>query len=495
MKSLDIGVLSYGAYIPSLRMPRSAIAAAHEWFAPGLKSLAQGERAIAGWDEDAVTMAVEAARNCLVNIDRDTIGAISLASTTLPFADRQNCGVVKEALNLSDTTGALDVTGSQRAATSMLLQALYEVATTGSRRLCVSADLRKAKPASEAELRHGDAAASVLVGRGEPIARLMGAHTMTIDFVDHFRASSAQVDYSWESRWIRDEGYLNIAGATLTECLRRCNTAPAGIDHLAVPISMRGVPEALAKAAGIRREAVIDPLIATVGDSGSPHPLLLLAAALDVANPGEKIAVIGFGQGCDVLVFEVTAAVLRTIGRPRVAAAVARRHTDANYLRFLFHRGFLDLERGMRAELDQKQPGTTLYRNRRAVLGLVGSRSSETGAVQFPPSELGAHSGQPTAGSYEPYPLADRDAVIVSFTADRLTYSLAPPQYYGTIDFSGGGRMIAEFTDVDPQLVWVGARARMAFRVKAIDELRDFKKYFWKAVPLGPARPVPSSST
>ena len=137
----------------------------------------------------------------------------------------------------------------------------------------------------------------------------------------------------------------------------------------------------------------------------------------------------------------------------------------------------------MRAEADQKQPGTTLYRNRRAVLGLVGSRCTRTGAVQFPPSEIAAHTGDPTAGSYEPYPLAERTARIVSFTADRLTYSPAPPQYYGVIDFEGGGRMTAEFTDVGPESVHVGTPVRMAFRVKAIDELRSFKKYFWKAIP------------
>jgi uncharacterized OB-fold protein len=324
----------------------------------------------------------------------------------------------------------------------------------------------------------------VLVGAGEPIARLLGAHSVTVDFVDHFRASSAQVDYFWESRWVRDEGYLKIVGTTLRECLRRLDISPASIDHLAIPIPLRGVPETLARTTGIRPDAVLDPLTTTIGDSGVPHPLLLLAAALDVAKPGERIVVVGFGQGCDVLIFEATDAVLAVAGRPRVARALARRHIDNNYLRFLFHRGLLDLERGMRAEMDQKQPGTTLYRNRRAVLGLVGSRCTRTGAVQFPPSELAAHSGKPTRDSYVPYPLAERPAAIVTFTADRLTYSPAPPQYYGVIDFEGGGRLMTEFADVDTRSVQVGARVRMAFRIKAIDELRSFKKYFWKAVPM-----------
>ena len=62
----DVGILSFGAHIPRLRLQRKAIAAANAWFNPGLRSMARGERAMANWDEDAVTMAVEAARDVLI---------------------------------------------------------------------------------------------------------------------------------------------------------------------------------------------------------------------------------------------------------------------------------------------------------------------------------------------------------------------------------------------------------------------------------------------
>ena len=94
--SSDVGILSFGAYIPRKRLQRSAIHAANAWFAPGLAGLAKGERAIGDWDEDSVTMAVEAARDALVGIDRERIGSLSLASTTFPFVDRLNVGIVKE---------------------------------------------------------------------------------------------------------------------------------------------------------------------------------------------------------------------------------------------------------------------------------------------------------------------------------------------------------------------------------------------------------------
>ena len=71
------GILAFGAYIPWRRLPRKAIAETHGWFNPALKGQAKGERAFCNWDEDPVTMAVEAARDALAGRDRGTIGALS----------------------------------------------------------------------------------------------------------------------------------------------------------------------------------------------------------------------------------------------------------------------------------------------------------------------------------------------------------------------------------------------------------------------------------
>ena len=75
------GILSVGAYIPRRRLKRSVIHAANSWFAPNLRGLARGEKAIANWDEDSVTMAVDAGRDCLAaapDIDVSSISFLSL---------------------------------------------------------------------------------------------------------------------------------------------------------------------------------------------------------------------------------------------------------------------------------------------------------------------------------------------------------------------------------------------------------------------------------
>jgi hydroxymethylglutaryl-CoA synthase len=185
-----------------------------------------------------------------------------------------------------------------------------------------------------------------------------------------------------------------------------------------------------------------------------------------------------------VLIFETTDALARLAPRKGVAGHLADGREDSNYMRFLFHRGVLDVERGMRAEMDQKQPGTTLYRNRKAVLGLVGGRDVKTGTVQFPKSDIGVNPNDRSTGPMEDYPLAEKRARIVTYTADSLTFSPDPPTYYGTIDFEGGGRLVAEFAEVAAEDVEVGAEMRMVFRIKARDENRHFVKYFWKATPV-----------
>src|SRR5712672_1432189 len=83
---MAFGITAWGAYIPRLRLERAVIAATHAWMAPSLKGLAKGRRAYCCWDEDVVTMAVEAARECLGSRDRAQICVIYLATPPPPTA-------------------------------------------------------------------------------------------------------------------------------------------------------------------------------------------------------------------------------------------------------------------------------------------------------------------------------------------------------------------------------------------------------------------------
>ena len=120
----QLGISRYGAYVPRLRLDRSLIAEAHRWMAPGLLGQAKGSRAFTSWDEDAITMGVEAARDALGHASLDAIRAVRLASTSLPYADLQNAAILARAIGAPAKVATSDAAGSQRAGTSALLQAL-----------------------------------------------------------------------------------------------------------------------------------------------------------------------------------------------------------------------------------------------------------------------------------------------------------------------------------------------------------------------------------
>ncbi len=479
------GILSFGAYIPRTRLQRAAIVAANAWYNPGLKVHAKGERAVAGWDEDSITMAVEAARDALTGMERKVIGALVMASTTMPYVDRQNAVIVKEALNLDDELSTLDVSGSQRAGMSALIHALSRASAGAGHMLCIASEKPATKPASESELTGGAGAAAFLIGTGPVIARSLASASISADFIDHFREQGREYDYEWEARWIRDEGYGKLVPKAVALALSRAGLKPDAIDTFLLPAPIRGIAASVAKQCGIKAEAIIDGLSAEMGHAGTAQPLLLLAHVLETAKTGQKVLVAGFGSGCDVVLLERTEEPLEQRPAMGVSGWLARRKTETNYTKYLFLSGQVDFERGMRAEFDQKQPLTALWRERRTVLGLVGGRCRETGAIQFPASEISVSSNNHAVGTQEDYLLAERKARILTHTADHLTYTPDPPGYYGMIDFEEGGRMSAEFCDVDADDLHVGREMRMMFRIKWQDGLRGFTRYFWKAAPIG----------
>ncbi len=478
-----VGITGFGAYIPRLRLQRATVVAANQWANPGLAALAKGERSMANWDEDSVTLAVEAARDCLNGAERDMVSNISLASTTLPFIDRQNAGIVASALTLPAEIGATDVTGSQRAGTSALIGALTSV--NGGTHLCLAADKRQARPGSTQELTYGVGAAALTVGSDDVIAEFVGSHSLTEDFVDHYRADGRKFDYFWEERWIRQEGHLKLIPAAVAGLLEKTDIAAEAIDRLIVPVMSRGAPQGVAKATGIAAEALADTLQANCGEAGVAHPLILLVAALEAAAPGEKILVCGFGQGCDALLFETTAALADYPARRGVAGSLAARREETNYIKYLTFNGLLEMERGMRAEQDKQTALTALYRNRDLLLGFVGGRCTNCGTLQIPKSRICVNPNCRAHDTQEDEPFAEKPASIMSWTADQLAYSIDPPAHYGMVTFEGGGRLMVDFTDVDPDAVEVDQPVRMVFRIKDLDEQRGFVRYFWKAAPVG----------
>ncbi len=477
--SSNTGILSFGAYIPRLRMSRRAIADAVSWAVPGIKGLAKGERALGNWDEDVITMAAEAARDCIKDLSLDIVG-VQLASTTLPFLDRSNSGVVADALQSGKAVHTEDLSGSRRAATSALARLSKTLCDDGPT-LLVASECRDTRPGSTQEMLYGHAAAAVLVGEGDVIARFKGVASIHEDLVDQYRSTDAEYDYALEERWVREEGYFKIVPAAIEEALAQAGTSIGEVHRIVFPASSN-VARGLAKRLGTDAELFADPLSANCGDCGAAQPLLMLAAALESAVPGEQILVLGFGQGADAIVLETTPKLADLQGSRGPSRYLAEKRVVDNYTFFLSIRNQLSMDFGIRAERDNRTALSALYRKRGDISAMMGGRCTQCNTLQFPHAPMcvkcGAHDTQ------TPESLSGLTGTVKSFTEDWMAYTRSPPYIYGNVEFEDGANIMLEFTDFEPGQVEVGSSVRMVFRVKDFDKKRNFHRYFWKPAPV-----------
>jgi 3-hydroxy-3-methylglutaryl CoA synthase len=475
------GITGYGGYVPRLRMQRGAIAAAHRWMAPGLVALGKGQRAFCSWDEDSVTMAVEAARDTLGSRARSDIDQLVLATTRAPFADLQSASIVAGALGLDQNVQTLDLGRSQRAGVSGLLAQLR--AGHGNA-LFIASDHPSGKPASTQELTYGAGAAAFTLGSEKVIVELLGSASRSNMFVDHFRAADSKYDYYWEERWIRDEGYAKIIPEAIEAALADAAVGAGQVKHLIVAAPFRGTGDMVAKKCGIAKEAVSNHLDEQCGYAGSAHPCLMLAHALESADAGDVLVVVGFGQGCDVIVLRATEAIKTFAPKRGVSGALADGQVHDAYLRMLAYDNGIELEGGMRAEKQLKTALTEQYRSAHQLAHFTAGRC-KCGTVQFPQLSYCVNPDcQAPASEFEPADLFDQTAQILTHTGDWLSYHPSPPLYVGFVQFDIGARLLMEIVEVGDAGLDVGTPLRMVFRVKDVDRARGYSRYFWKATPV-----------
>ena len=137
------GIISYGAYVPMLRIDRSIIA--HE---SGGGSMG-GERSLASWDEDCLTMGVEAGLDCLAGFDPKEVDGLYFATVSSPFKQKSASSIIASALDLRKDVHTWDLGSSTRAGTSAVKAALDSVkAGSAEKVLVIAAEHRVGRPGS-----------------------------------------------------------------------------------------------------------------------------------------------------------------------------------------------------------------------------------------------------------------------------------------------------------------------------------------------------------
>lgn len=479
------GIVSYGAYVPRYRLDRRKIFQAMGWMDPSTAGNMKGEKAVANFDEDSITMAVAAGLDGLGGLDRSRIDGVYFASTTMPYKERLNAGIITAALGLKDQIRGADFSGGLKAGTTALLSALESVASKAVNNLmvCVS-DCRLGRPASGEEMIFGDGAAAFVVGEGEVIAEFKGSYSITYDFGDHYRGEFAKFDRKWEDRWIRDLGFDQFVPEVVKGFLNKYGMKMGDFSKVIYDCHYGAERKKLNKTLGISAEMDQGNYQEQIGHCGTAQSLVMLAGALEGAKPGDRLLVVSFGSGCDALCFEVTEKIKDYKPGLGISGHLASRADLDVYEKYLVWRDILPADLGLRSEEDLWTRWTALWRKRKEVLGLWGSRCLKCGTPQLPAQKICVNPDCGAVEQMEEYLFSDKKGKVVSFTADMLAASYNPPAIYGAVEFDGGGKFYFDFVDVTLSEMATGLPVAFSFRRKYHDKKRDISGYFWKAVPV-----------
>jgi len=465
-----VGMTSYGVYIPRYRLSRDIVAKA---WGPRFIS---GERAVANHDEDSLTMATEAALNCLLGIDAKTVDGLIFASTTSPYLEKQASTLVATAVDLPVEIYTADHLSSIRAGMAALKNAMDAVKGGSARNILVAAvDSRRGEPGSDSEQLLGDGSSAVMVGGTGVVASLEGVYSLSEEFMDSWRKQDDDFIQKGDAAFVQAYGYGRMVPECIRGILKKYEMKISDIARFVIPAPDSRVYARLTKTLNLPAGSYLeDPLLATVGDTGAAAPFMLLAAALEKAKAGERILLCGYGAGnADAFLLQVTPEIERLKDRRGISHYQASKKPLTNYEKFLKFQSTLPNE-----PLEPYSSWALLWKEKKQNLQLYGTRCKKCGTFAYPRRRVCLKCS--AKDEYEDVKLPRRGK-IYTLAKDYLFPNPDPPTVMAVADMEGGGRFYGQVTDCDPAQVEIGMPVELTFR--KFHQGEGFYNYFWKLRP------------
>jgi hydroxymethylglutaryl-CoA synthase len=314
------GIVGYGAYIPNFRLRVEEIW--DVWTDPietapvVKKKRGLTEKAVGRWDEDAITMAISAAKSSLAMaaISGGDLNALYFGSCTNPFASKPSAPVVAEALRTGPELMAADCQFATKSGTATL-QICRALVESGMARygLAIGSDAlsRHVPPHDPREYAASCGAGAFIVGKEGVIAEIEGIYSWTTQTPEFYRLDGERyIKHAANENEEPLVGYGRHVKKAVEGYMKKFGCNSGDFVHVAMSQPDGQLPLEVGKEMGFSEGQMRSGLIASeIGDCGSASPLLALAAILDQAQGGERILLIsyGFGAGCDVFGLKTTA--------------------------------------------------------------------------------------------------------------------------------------------------------------------------------------------
>ncbi len=463
-----IGIITCGYHIPFCRVEREKIGQAWD------RHAGKGERASVYFDEDALTLGLEAVQRCLEEQGKAGIDGLYFASTSAPFWQRSSASLMVAACDLAAECESADFNGGLRSATSAL-RAGVDALNSGrlSRVVIAAGEVRDGQPEENEEEWFGDAGSAIMLGREGVIAEIIGMGSRSDDFLDEWRRDTDSFIQTQSSRFSTERGYqanlvavgqavLKKYGVQAAECAKIIVPSPDGRAHINV-----------AKKLGFQDAQIQNPLFQEVGACGSAAPFLLLAAALETAKPGDQLLLLSYGEGADGVLLRVTEEIKKRPVSRAVSDHLSEKRLYPSY----------QIYKKMRTYCAENEDGADLSnvflaKEEKQNMRLYGTQCLHCGTRQYPIARVCISCKN--HDSLQEIAL-ERTGSVFTFTRDHLYGAADSPTIMSVIDVEQGGRLYLQMTDVDPEDVRIGDPVVLTLRRRK--EGPSMHHYYWKCRP------------
>ncbi len=339
--SREVGIAGYGAYVPRYRLPAAEVA--RVW-TEGETEPPIKEKAVAGLDEDATTMAIEAARNALqrAGIASQLLRAVWVGSESKPYAVKPTATIVAEAIGATPSVEAADWEFACKAGTETMQAA---IALVGSRMadyaMGIGTDTAQGRPNDDLEYTAAAGGAAFIIGpKEDSLAYLEGSYSFVSDTPDFYRRADQHYPQHG-GRFTGEPAYYHHISNAARHLMSELGHTARDYTHAVFHQPNVKFPMRVAQELGFSREQVeVGLLVDVIGNPYAGSSMLGLTAVLDVAKPGDCLLLVSFGSGAgsDAFSFVVTNLVVeRQTKAPATRDYIARRR-EIDYALYVRYR-------------------------------------------------------------------------------------------------------------------------------------------------------------
>jgi len=313
-----VGIVGYGAYIPAFRLKVSEVA--RLWGKNGVESRAS-EIAVASLDEDAVTIATEAAKYAITSsgVNPAEIGAIYVGSESKPYAVKPCGTIVAAAIGASSDIVTADMEFACKAGTEAL-QACIGLVSSGMIKygMAVGVDTAQSSPSDDLEYAASCGGAAYIIGPASEnaIALIEGSSSYVTDTPDFWRRAE-QCYPKHAERFTGEPSYFKHIICAAKSLMEELGTSPEDYRYAVFHQPNVKFPLKAGFMLGFNEEQLKPGYLAPyIGNTYAGNCLLGLAAVLESASPGDRVLVVSYGSGAGSDAFSLLVKNTPTRGNP-----------------------------------------------------------------------------------------------------------------------------------------------------------------------------------